>query len=171
MSETTAVTLADLERLCWRLSGWSVEQESVDRLMAAVEAYASGGRISADALVASSGPGAAESPRGPSPDLVVMDETPAPEIGPQRGVQGFPLSLEITGTLTLVCGCTPPRPAMRPKAVVAGPPSPDVRTCRKCGDQQAITEFFRDVKGAGGRKSVCRTCEAARRRVQRSKAA
>ena len=33
-----------------------------------------------------------------------------------------------------------------------------MRTCKSCGKQQEITEFYSNVKCVGGKISTCRTC-------------
>lgn len=37
---------------------------------------------------------------------------------------------------------------------------PTSRECRICGEEKALGEFHRDVKGKGGRRNYCRTCNA-----------
>jgi hypothetical protein len=185
MSENT-VTLADLERLCWHLSGWSVDQRSVDELLAAVEAYAQGRASSAGALVALRGPGTPEGPSEPSAAPSATQETPGPVNGPQEGAQGATPRLHLTGTLTLVCeghgqpakpkqpkqrtAPVPPPAGGRPK-VLATPGDRDARVCRTCADRQPLTEYARDPHGPKGRKTVCRTCENNRKRAGRQRRA
>lgn len=193
MSES--VTLADIERLCWRLSGWTVEQESVDRLLTAVTAYAG-----CAAVPGATGPGGAPGRwQGASAGLAVVDETQAAVESPEGAPEapGEPLAgdrapegaqereegvqrLHLTGTLTLVCqgACPPVKPAAskrrKPrarKAPGAGSAVPeDTRACRKCGVVHAITEYTRDTRGLRGRKAVCRECENRRKRDARREA-
>lgn len=171
------VSLADVERLCWHLSGWSVEQRSVDELLTAVQAYAGSTGVESSGAAAPLGVGGAggpQAPHGPSADLSVTDETQAPPPGPQTGVQGVVPRLHLTGTLTLICpGKSGARPRKRAeprtplKITVDGAVPEDTRTCRKCRASQPIAEFIRDSHGLRGRKTVCRTCENTRKRDTR----
>jgi hypothetical protein len=162
MSEITAardgagVTLADLERLGWHLSGWSVEQRALDEFLAAVEAYARGEVTRALALRSEKGPGEAQTPRGPSADLVAVGEATEALAAPQTAAQSIPPRIEVTGTLTLVCSCTGTPPV-----------SGEVKRCAKCGNRKPVEAFSRDAKGEGGRRYACRDCENRRKRESR----
>jgi hypothetical protein len=181
MSET--MTRGDLERLCWHLSGWRLDQRSVDRLLAAIDAYASGAGLSAEvpSLPEPEPQEAAQAPegvRGASADHVVIDEIPEAVSGPQEGAQGVVPRLHLTGTLTLVCACqsqpdtrkAPATARARPKTL-ATPDDPAARVCRTCMDRQPLSEFFRDPHGPQGHKSVCRTCDNLRKRTARQQRA
>jgi len=171
MSESA--TLADVERLCWHLSGWQVEQRDVDQLLAVVQAYGSGGGSAAAPQLAGGGLEGAEPPaedlRAPS----ASEEAPTPLAGPQAPVQ----RVEVTGTLTLKCSgaCGRSRRAARKAAGrplrVPSPPAiaiPEtVRTCRACGRTQPIDVYGRDAHGLRGRRSCCQDCENARKRDMR----
>lgn len=190
MSES--VSLADIERLCWRLSGWTVEQESVDRLLAAVTAYAGGGsagvvrRDAADdsgwqgarapLAVLDEAQAATRSPQGAPgapEEPCAGDSVPGDPSGPEGGVQ----RLHLTGTLTLVCqgACPPVKPAASKRSKPRARQTPAVdsavpeatRTCRTCTTVHPITEYPRDSRGLRGRKSVCRECENTRKRESR----
>jgi hypothetical protein len=150
------VTLADVERLCWHLSGWSVEQRSLDELLASVEAYARGEVTRALALQPGEGQGEARTPRGPSAALVIVDEATEALAAPQTATQSIPPRIEVTGTLTLVCSCTGTPPA-----------SGEVKRCAKCGNRKPVEAFSRDAKGEGGRRYACRDCENRRKRESR----
>lgn len=164
MSKTT---LADIERLCWHLSGWQVDQRSVDALLKAVTEYAGygpdepGQDSGAGAPWSEGGAGGAvrpaESLSGPS----AADDTPEPANGSQNGVQ----RVEVTGTLTLVCpGLHMPisvGPVQAPQLVPEGK-----RRCTRCGGVQDVDQFFRKSSSGDGRRSVCRTCDAARKRAR-----
>jgi hypothetical protein len=149
MSEIT--TRSDVERLCWHLSGWSVEQRSVNRLMAAIDAYAAGVPL-ADAVAEPDG--GVQAPAEPS----AMLETPAAVIGPQNGAQG----IEGAYMLTLTRVDTPARTGPHRDSGDGG------RTCRKCNERKALTEFNLDPHSPGGRKTACKACENKRKRDARA---
>lgn len=164
MSET--VTLADIERLCWKLSGWTVEQRSVDRLLSAVRTYAGYGTDAgphvegASALAVEGGEGEPETRRGPSADLVLMDDMPQAATGPQTGTQ----RIELSGSVTLLCA----RPARkRTWAVPAGPVPEGSRACRTCGAVHPFEHYGRDAHSPQGRRTACRDCENKRKRMAR----
>lgn len=179
MSESVAPAdpgLAVIERLCWHLSGWQVEQRAVDELLAEVRAYAHGVESSgAGAPLAYGGAGAQEAAVRPVESLTAPDgpvETSKATSGPHMPVQ----RIHITGTITLAG----PRKRAQSKTARAKPrkrqwavPDPrdlvpeDTRTCRLCGTTHAITDYARDTHGTRGRKSVCRTCENLRKRDAR----
>lgn len=164
MSES--VTLADVERLCWHLSGWQVDQRDVDQLLAAVQAYVATDHSGAAAPLAAGGTGAEETSQGapePSPDVSPQGDLPQAVPAPQAGVQ----RIEVTGTLTLVCAPAPrqrsePRTPLR--TTLDGVVPETVRECRKCHSTQPIDQFVRDSHGLRGRKRICRMCENKRKR-------
>lgn len=41
---------------------------------------------------------------------------------------------------------------------------PEDKTCSDCGITKPISDFFRDARSAGGRRSDCKTCNSAKRR-------
>lgn len=161
------MTLGDIERLCWSLSGWQVEQRSVDTLLSAVRAYtAEAGRGGQDGVT-----GAPGSPAR----ATVTDESVLADFVAQGGVQGP--DLEGTYVLTVSRVVSPGRP--RRIKVQRNPPldvntSGDMgvsgeteRTCRLCGHTYRIEKFSRDKSSPGGRKTACTPCENIRRRDQR----
>lgn len=190
MSES--VTLADIERLCWRKSGYQLDQRFVDELLVAVTAYAGyGAGVEPHGEGASALPLAEEDAHGYAADLVITDETQAvrpaePPVAPpvtaepaeavtapQAGVQ----RVELTGTLTLVC--TPPCAA--PHKPAKGVPAPRVevpvdtgstvpqgaRKCRKCPKVYPLEHYARDPHSPQGRRTACRDCENKRKREAR----
>lgn len=155
MSEIT--TLADVERLCWRLSGWQVEQRDVDTLLAAVTAYAGHGPDAqpqgAGALAVDGGAGAAERPAGATQGASASLDASEGGSGPQTGIQ----RLHVTGTLTLAC-----------TGHQAAPLSGQRKLCPKCGNRKPIEAFSPDTKGINGRRYACRDCENKRKREGRA---
>jgi hypothetical protein len=194
MSESVAPAdpgLASIERLCWHLSGWNVEQRDVDRLLAEIQVYAAGaGSSGAAAPLASGGEGAEMAPDAPL-SAAEAPTGPVEPSGPVEEAQAPVQHVHVTGTLTLVCpgGHAPaaqpashkrqaPRTRRRVPAAQRRrqPASPDThdptqpedyRTCRQCQESKAIGEFVRDVHGRRGRKTVCRDCENTRKRTAR----
>lgn len=168
MSKTT---LADIERLCWHLSGWQVDQRSVDALLKAVAAYAGYGpgeeSQSSDAAAPTLEGGAGEAVRAPEP---LVAPTPADDISePVKAPQAAVQRVEVTGTLTLLCPGlhTPPDPARIPpprKARIPGDPHESQRRCGKCERTLPVEEFARDAKGRNGLRYACRDCENTRKR-------
>lgn len=169
MSET--VTLADVERLCWSLSGWKVEQRDVDRLLAAVTAYAGYGPDEAVMDAPAQEPEeAAERPAEP----LVADQAPQGTPDTLSGAQGGVQRLHVTGTLTLVCTGAHPPAALPPRApsgrFIPLPRAGEVtgyRVCGKCHQSRPVEDFSRDAKGNGGRRYACRDCENTRKRESR----
>lgn len=164
MSNTT---LADIERLCWHLSGWQVEQRSVDALLKAVAAYAGYGPAEeavtapASPLGLEGGAGEAVSPAESPVAPPAAAESPEPVNVPQTVTQ----RIEMTGTLTLVCpGVCGGARAMVSEAEFG------VRTCTACGREQPLDQFHRKTKDRPTRRHQCRTCEAARKRGLRAAA-
>lgn len=143
------VTLDEIERLCWSLSGWRVEQRDVDALLRAVQTYAGHG---ADGQAVR-----ASQDRSP---LSATDEPSGSAIAPQAGVQGIRLDGLYRVTLT-PAGVQSIR---RVSTVHLPDPDERVRTCRKCGDTLPITMFSPDRTSRGGRKTACTPCENTRRR-------
>jgi len=180
------MTREGIERLCWRLSGWTVEQRAVDKLLGAVDAYVAGMAPQGGALVTEAGESAPEGAREASADLVPADDTPAAEIAPQGGAQRF----ELVGPVTLVlCHGQCSAPAAAPDAVpdplwqrephpgrdLTGRFVPQPRAtvtgigkeCSKCRLVKPLDDFSRDAKGNGGRRYACRDCENQRKRAAR----
>lgn len=169
MSERAS--LADVERLCWHLSGWQVEQRDVDRLLAAVQAYAQGAEAPAvPAVLAVEEQAPADGAERPAEGTTPPDA--AEEVYEVTGGALTPVQrVHVTGALTLVCsgGCTPPKKVTKKSRPVADDPAvpEDWRQCRKCGGAQPIDHFVRDTHGPRGRKNVCRDCENLRKRNAR----
>lgn len=164
MSES--VTLADVERQCWHLSGWQVEQRDVDQLLVTVQAYAGVEGASASVVwPVEGGEDAQDAPVAaldPEVDAGDAEALPAPQAAVQR--------VEVVGRLTLVCECRTaprkePRTPLRPTLDGAVPET--VRECRTCERTHPISHFSRDSHGRHGRKSVCRDCENLRKRNSR----
>lgn len=176
-----AVSLADVERLCWRLSGWRVEQRDVDALLAAVESYArSAGAMARETCEVPREPGAqAGGPQGAVSEPEPVHERPAePSVmpepsqtvnGPQTGVQSRAiaetLSLDEGAYVLTVTRVAKPVPPVRTPS--RPDPSPGTRTCRKCGITYPLEKFSRDKTSKGGRKTACTLCENIRRRDAR----
>lgn len=174
MSETT---LADIERLCWRLSGWQVDQRSVDELLKAVTAYAGYGPDQSPGVGAEGSGAAAPWPGGgvgeaerpfeslPAPDA--PDDVPDPVNGLEGGVQ----RLHVTGTLTLVCSGThvsvPGGAVALQLAPVVEDPEME-RVCRECGEAKPLDAYSADRRGRNGRRRLCRECDNARKRDRRA---
>lgn len=173
-------TLGDVERLVWRLSGWEVEQVSLNAVLKAVRDHAEAHGVVCD-CAAHPGMDAHMPPQAPQEAVyapLTPMETPAAPQAPAEA-QAPVQRVEVSGTVTVVCGCaqgaggTPQAPpvrqvraapahsAARPmKEAGAGPG----RVCRKCGHRWALEEFARDRKGPDGRRTACRACENTRRR-------
>lgn len=177
MSMSEITTLADVERMCWRLSGWQVEQRSVDTLLAIVDAYARGVVLPAeDRRGLEGGAGEAEPPAEtlPPPDVAVEIPEPAAEL--QTDAQSRDLEGAYVVTVTRI-ERPDPEPEDEPEATGQGdgsdldaylaPPEERVRTCRKCGLTFALAKFSRDKSSRGGRKTACTPCENIRRRDER----
>lgn len=162
------MTLERIERLCWTLSGWQVEQRSVDTLLSAVQEYAS----AAGRTVGQGGAtGAPESPARAS----VTDESLLAKFVAQGGVQSP--DLEGTYVLTVSRVVSPGRPRRDRSqgsapldvntSAESGESEETERTCRLCGHTYRIEKFSRDKSSPGGRKTACTPCENIRRRDQR----
>jgi hypothetical protein len=167
-------SLADVERLCWSLSGWQVEQRDVDRLLDAVRLYAGSSGAAAPLVV--EGGGAEKAADGPSEPLAPPVGTPEPP-DPTEEAQASVQRLHVTGTITLVCTDTCHRltrgraaPAKPRKSRPVHDPSvpEETRACRLCGDVQSIAAYHVDSHGLRGRKSVCQACENKRKRDARA---
>lgn len=155
------VTLADIERLCWHLSGWSVQQQDVDRLLAAIEAYVQG--IGAD-IPAPDEPAPAVQTDDASEDSTPQVQVPAADAVHWRG--------ELTVRLVMPRARAPK--GERVPMTEAERAMGDMRdagrrrVCRKCRTEQALTEFVRESRFDDRRKWACRTCERARKRAARA---
>lgn len=161
------VSLDDIERLCWRVTGWKAPQRAVDDLLSAVRAYIEG-------------EGAP-----PLPQALTRAPVASPE----------PIAVKITGTFTGVLspghdadtprtlrltpqsgpGTKQPRKRTRPRPPSVIDPDEKRRTCRRCERTYDVLEYARDTHGLRGRKAVCRLCENARKaaalRLKRAAAA
>lgn len=167
MSEGT--TLGDIERLCWTLSGWQVDQRDVDRLLSAVQAYAAAGaaEVSGSAAVC---------PQEASAQPPVADESVQVVADAHRGAQTILIDGACVLTLTPLTRTplvvTPPR--NRPQTTYTVPAA-DLyeprRTCRTCARTKDIQDFNRDHHSPGGRKSQCRDCEFFARRARKTRTA
>lgn len=160
------VTLDDVERLCWTLSGWQVEQRDVDRLLVSVQAYADAatGSSGAAAPLVVEGDGAQEATDGPVQPLTPPAGTPEPP-EPSQKAQGAVQRIHLTGRLTLICpGVHDAPPCLREHVVPTGPDPEGTRRCRACGRVQDLAEFSRDSHGREGRRSTCRECNNLRKR-------
>jgi hypothetical protein len=158
MSET--VTLADIERLCWRLSGWTVDQRSVDDLMTAITRCVGPETDQAPRAGLGGGEGEAEPvherPAEPSAPVDAPEAETAPQTDTQR--------LHITGEITVVCRHVCERGAVVPRD------GETHRDCNGCGKRRPITDFHLKRRGRTTRRRVCRDCEAQRKRDQRAAA-
>jgi hypothetical protein len=160
------VVLADIERACWQLSGWRVDQRSVDRLLTLVSDYA---RAEGGAVAAAPLPGleaateTAERPAAHTAQGQTGDAPAEPVTGPQEGVQ----RLHITGTLTLVVA-QPEQRKRPPRARKSADETEETeRMCVKCRRTLALKEFGRHTKGRTGWRTSCRECENTRKRDAR----
>lgn len=135
---TVQVSRADIERMCWVLSGWRVEQRAVDELLAAIDAHIQGAGGPQTGVQAPCG-GCLASCEGEPVD------------GPQEGTEPAPA----------------PEP-VRVRTVYAADPEERVRTCRKCKITYAIETFSRDRTSPGGRKTACTPCENKRKREHKA---
>lgn len=160
MSEVA--TRADVERLCWMLSGWRVEQRDVDRLLEAVDAYASGAVLPQSAQEADGGTESASEASEPVP--VTVEPSTALNV-PQTAVQDAG-GIEGAYVLT-VTRVQRPEPGKRPLPTPRADLTEPERTCRKCGVTYPIENFNRDCHSRGGRKTACKPCENTRRRDAR----
>jgi hypothetical protein len=161
------VTLADIEGLCWRLSGWRVEQRDVDRLLASVRAYAAAPGTepcpcTVRTYLAPTEPVSALT--GPARD------TPAPfTVAPRLAASQAPAEPARCAEPVKDAEADPdlPRGAIRaPRPMRRAGMGPG-RTCRQCKERWALEEYARDIKGVSGRKTVCRACENVRNRERR----
>ena len=139
------VSRADVERMCWVLSGWKVEQRAVDELLAAIDAYIRGAGGPQTGVQAPCG-GCLASGEG------------EPVSGPQTDAQDR---------------AEPVAEPVKPKAATVRPvyainPHERVRTCRKCHVTYEIAMFSRDRSSPGGRKSACTPCENKRKREHKA---
>lgn len=171
------VSPADVERLVWRLSGWQVDQRSLDVLLTSVQQYARwcaetgsvaewvpAGPPPEDAAPEQAPQEAAQGGVEPSGQDAGAQEAPTPVAGAQTGAQdGAGMLAEGAYVLTVTRIARPERAADVPRA--DGVES--VRTCRKCGVSYPITSFHRDKTSRGGRKTACIPCENMRRRDER----
>lgn len=157
MSESAApvTTRGDIERLCWRLSGWQVDQAAVDRLLLAVDAYVAGAPVPAEIPAQESAPASQEPVTAP-----VAQEPARLVVEPDAAVQGFEGAYVLT-----VSRIDRPEPQGRPlpRADTEEP----MRKCRKCGTVYPIQMYNRDPYGRGGRKTACGPCENKRKREAR----
>lgn len=156
MSES--VSLADVERLCWRLSGWQVEQRDVDALLAVVQAYARGAGHGALSLGLEGGAGAAEPPQEALGEPAATGEPSTAPRQPQTGTDGPGIEGAYVLTVTRV-----DRPQPGRRTDTAG----GKRTCRKCKKRAPLEEFNKDAHSPGGRKTACKSCENERKRTAR----
>lgn len=156
-------TLADVERLCWHLSGWQVDQRDVDALLAAVRAYADGAGHGAPSSGLEGGAGAAQPSQEASGGGDASGEPSNPSREAQTAAQGEGLEGAYVLTVTRV-----DRPQPGRRTDTAG----GKRTCRKCGKRAPLENFNKDAHSPGGRKTACKTCENERkrnaRRIQRA---
>lgn len=164
------VTLAEIERLCWHLSGWSVDQRSVDELLAAIRLYAHSVVPLAEAVATASDPVPQEpvcAPASTEPD----PEHPEPEREAHSGTRRADWKGELT-VRVVIGGKSSRRGPMTPLERAANDVSDSKkrRTCRKCSTDQPLTEFMRNSRMTGHRKTVCRTCENTRKREARAQA-
>lgn len=167
MSES--VSLADVEQLCWRLSGWKVEQRDVDRLLTAVRGYAGTENGGAPAVCSGGCAGAPErAVESPEPPPAPVESPTAPTEA-LAAVQ----HVHVTGTLTLAWPPgwppAPQAPALRtPQRRPERPVVMDgTKHCHKCERTLPVERFARDKKGHGGRRARCRDCESQRKRDAR----
>lgn len=161
MSESAApvVSRGDIERLCWRLSGWRVDQASVDRLLLAVDAYVAHAPLPAEAR-----------PDVPaqSPPLAAQEAVTPPAVPePVQAVAEPPAAVQsIEGAYVLtVSRIDRPEPPQKP--VPRADREEPMRKCRKCGTVYPIQMYNRDPYGRGGRKTACGPCENKRKRDAR----
>jgi hypothetical protein len=185
MTDTGTVTRDDIKKLCWHLSGWTVEQRDVDALLNAIDGYSGGCGASC-----ASRPGLPGGTGEAVPALTAPAETTAGEVDPQHAyapeTAAQPFRFDGTITVRLVCDAHEPlstQTATEPDAgpvtehepvAHAAPVVPDTtRVCHKRHCEvgtapQPITEFARNAKGGEERKYVCRTCENKRKREWRT---
>lgn len=164
---SVSVSLADVEKLCWHLSGWRVEQRDVDALLVAVTAYAASHAGGAPRAGLEGGAGDATTPAEPLSAPPVDPETPEPAPGPQTDAQRVHVSGSITVVCTGHCGQRRRR-RTRPTEAVRDTAPEGYRICRICGEMRELEEFRRDASSPGGRRTGCRDCENARKRMLRA---
>lgn len=179
----SVVSLGDVEQLCWRLSGWQVEQRDVDALLSAVTAYGEGASGLRPGLGGGTGedtpcetPVSAPEPPAQAAEAVpACVESPQAVAGAQPGVQRIELHVRVSGSLTLHAADAA-RPVRSPGALrestgrfAARPRTPldqatGTRRCSKCTKTRPLDMFSRDAKGSGGYRYACRDCENKRKR-------
>lgn len=150
----TVVTLDDIERAAWRLSGWRVEQRSLDELLGLI-------RQCMGAPTPAEVPELLTAARNEAAQIVqaAREEAALLSPGPPDGLRRMANSSVSTEVYKAPDGALWVRLTEATETAVAGH-----RKCRTCGRVKPLARFRRETKGKENRRHQCHDCANAAKR-------